>query len=185
MLMIVEKLRRMALMAVLVVGMSVVSYAQGQVEVTGHLGVVGGIGSHASFGASVGAPVADRLILLGDLSYIPMGGGSMQFMGSTIQSSAKGINFNANLQYEFRPSRATVPYAGAGLGILRTSFSASGTGPGSFNGGGSSTDLYFNVGGGLRYYLNERWGIRPELMIFAGTDSYARFAGGLFYQFGE
>ena len=185
MLRIVQKLCRMALLALFVVITSVVSYAQGQVEVTGHLGVVGGIGSHGSFGASIGAPVADRLIVLGDLSYIPMGGQTIQFNGSTIQSSAKGINFNASLQYEFQPTRAVVPYAGAGLGLLRTSFSASSTGPGSFNAGGSSTDLYFNFGGGLRYYINERWGIRPELQMFAGTDTYARFAGGIFYQFGE
>jgi hypothetical protein len=80
-----------------------------------------------------------------------------------------------------------VPYAGAGLGFLRSSFDTSrtGAGPGSFIAEGSSTDMYFNTGGGFRYYVNERWGFRPEFMIFAGSNTYVRFAGGVFYQFGE
>jgi hypothetical protein len=170
--------------------MSIASYGQsvGNLEVTGNLGVVSGIGSHGSFGGSVGAPITDHLILSGDLSYIPLGGATVTFNGATASSSAKAFNFNGNLQYQFKALRATVPYAGAGLGFLHSSFSASNNFPGagnSLNMQGSSTDLYFNVGGGLRYYVKERWGFRPEFMVFAGTNTYVRVAGGIFYQFGE
>jgi hypothetical protein len=148
---------------------------------------VSGIGSHGSFGGSLGIPVTDHLILSGDLSYIPLGGASLTVLGSTMSSSAKAFNFNGNLQYQFKPTRAVVPYAGAGLGFLHSSFdtSSSTVGAGSFSATGSSTDLYFNTGGGLRYYVKERWGFRPEFMIFAGSNTYVRFAGGIFYQFGE
>jgi hypothetical protein len=179
---------RLALIAVFVAITSIASYAQGlgNFEVTGHLGVVSGIGSHGSFGGSVGAPISDHLILSGDLSYIPLGGASATFNGSTLSSSAKAFNFNGNLQYQFKAVRATVPYAAAGLGVLHSSFSASSNVPGSaLNMKGGSTDLYFNAGGGLRYYVKERWGFRPEIMVFAGSNTYVRFAGGLFYQFGE
>src|SRR5262245_432921 len=182
---------RLVLVTAFVVVTSIASYGQkivpGNVEVTGHLGVVSGIGSHGSFGGSIGAPISDHVILSGDLSYIPLGGASVTVLGATNSSSASAFNFNGNLQYQFKAMRAAVPYAGAGLGFLRSSFDTSMNvpGAGSISAKGSSTDLYFNVGGGLRYYVKERWGFRPEFMVFAGSNAYVRFAGGIFYQFGE
>ena len=182
---------RLFAIAALAVISSVASFGQGlvpgSVEVTGHLGVVSGIGSHGSFGGSVGTPITDRMMLSGDLSYIPLGGGSVSINGATSSSSAKAFNFNGNLQYQFTPAHAVVPYAGAGLGFLHSSFSSSSNLPGTtpFSAQGGSTDLYFNMGGGLRYYVNERWGFRPEFMVFAGSNTYVRLAGGIFYKFGE
>jgi hypothetical protein len=170
---------------------SVASYGQGivpgNVEVTGHLGIVSGIGSHGSFGGSIGTPISDHVILSGDLSYIPMGGSSVSINGTSANSSAKAFNFNGNLQYQFKTALAITPYAGAGLGFLHSSFSSSSnlTGAAPFSLQSSSTDMYFNVGGGFRYYVNERWGFRPELMIFAGSNTYVRVAAGVFYKFGE
>ena len=182
---------RFAVITAFLVVTSMASYGQsivpGNFEVTGHLGVVSGIGSHGSFGGSIGAPISDNVILSGDLSYIPLGGANVTILGSTNSSSASAFNFNGNLQYQFKPVRTAVPYAGAGLGFLHSSFDTTTTvpGAGSLSAKGSSTDVYFNVGGGLRYYVKERWGFRPEFMVFAGSNAYVRFAGGIFYQFGE
>ena len=184
-----ELLGRVAVTMALIGVAGIASYGQKGIptnlEVTGHLGMVTGIGSHGSFGGSVGGPVTDRLLLSGDLSYIPLGGGSVTMFGSTTTTSSRAFNFNGNLQYQFDAKRAVVPYAGAGLGFLHSSFSVSRSGAGSFTAGGSSTDLYFNAGGGFRYYVKERWGFKPEFMMFAGPNTYVRFAGGMFYQFGE
>jgi hypothetical protein len=96
------------------------------------------------------------------------------------------FNFNGTLQYQFKRAHALVPYAGAGLGFLHSSFETSSSIPGfSVSTSGSSTDLYFNIGGSARYFVNERWGFRPELMVFAGPNIYVRIAGGIFYRFGE
>src|SRR5262249_50271440 len=138
-----EILGRLVLVTACVAVASIASYGQslpGNMEVTGNLGLVGGMGggSHGSFGGSVGAPISDRLILSGDLSYIPLGGGSVTMLGATTRTGARAINFNGNLQYQFNAYRAVVPYAGAGLGFLRTSFNASSSGLGpSFNAQGS------------------------------------------------
>ena len=182
---ILEILQRvLAITALVMVACVTSSYGQ---EITGHLGMVSGIGSHGSFGGSLGVPVTKSLMLAGDLSYIPMGGGSVTVLGSTTSTSSKAFNFNGTLQYQFKPTGAVVPYAGAGLGFLHSSFDASSNvlGLPSFSAAGSSTDLYFNVGGGLRYFVNGRWGFRPELMVFAGPSTYVRLAGGIFYRFGE
>jgi Outer membrane protein beta-barrel domain len=156
--------------------------AAGNVEVTGHLGIVSGIGSHGSFGGSVALPVSDNFIVSGDLSYIPMGGGSVTAQGLTTSAGSRAFNFNGTLQYQFKQIHTAIPYAGAGLGFLHSSFDTSSP---SFSVSGSSTDLYFNIGGGLRYFVNERWGFRPEIMVFAGPNTYVRIAGGIFYRFGE
>lgn len=189
---ILEKLERILVITTFVVVASVASsygqgFTPGNMEVTGHLGIVSGIGSHGSFGGSLGVPLSDNFILAGDLSYIPMGGDSVTAGGSTMNSGARAFNFNGTLQYQFKQTHAFVPYAGAGLGFLHSSFDASSTAPGSgsFSVAGSSTDLYFNVGGGARYFVNERWGFRPEFMVFAGPNTYVRLAGGIFYRFGE
>src|SRR5262245_50649554 len=131
---------RLMLMALIVLVTSVASYGQslGNVEVTGHLGIVGGIGTHASLGGSLAAPLTDRLILAGDLSYSPFGSGSMTTLGTTTSSSAKAINLNGTLQYEFKPAHGVVPYAGGGLGFLRSSFDYNRSGTTSFNSSGSS-----------------------------------------------
>jgi hypothetical protein len=183
--------RALAMTAVVMVASVATTYGQsitpGNMEVTGHLGIVSGIGSHGSFGGSLGVPVSNNLILSGDLSYIPMGGSNVTVQGATSSSSAKAFNFNGTLQYQFKQQRAIAPYAGAGLGMLHSSFDTSSNiaGAPSFSASGSSTDLYFNIGGGMRYFVNERWGFKPELMIFAGPNTYVRLAGGIFYRFGE
>ena len=184
-----EILGRVLAITVFVVVMSVASsYGQGSTEVTGHLGIVGGMGpgSHASLGGSLGIPVTDNLSLHGDLSYIPMGGSRVTMLGATTSASASALNFNATLQHQFRATRSVTPYAGAGLGFLRSSFDTSSNVPGfRFSASGSSTDVYLNLGGGFRYFVNGRWGFKPELMIFAGPNTYVRLAGGIFYRFGE
>jgi hypothetical protein len=186
----IVKPSRIVVTVAFVLAATIASYGQsivpGNFEVTSNLGIVSGIGSHGSFGGSVGAPISDHLILSGDLSYIPMGGANVTVGQAQSSSSAKAFNFNGNVQYQFKALRATVPYLGGGLGFLHSSFSTSSNISGTpLNVSGTSTDMYFNVGGGLRYYVRERWGFRPELMTFAGTKTYVRFAGGIFYKFGE
>jgi Outer membrane protein beta-barrel domain len=180
--------RALAITAFVMAASVASSYGQGapgNMEVAGHLGIVSGIGSHGSFGGNLAVPVANNFLVSGDLSYIPMGGGSVTTNGLTTSAGARAFNFNGTLQYQFKQTHSFVPYAGAGLGFLHSSFDTSSNLQPGFNVTGSSTDLYFNVGGGLRYFVNERWGFKPELMIFAGPSTYVRVAAGVFYRFGE
>jgi hypothetical protein len=89
---ILEILERvLAITAFVMVASVASSYAQGNMEVTGHLGIVSGIGSHGSFGGSLGVSVSESFIVSGDLSYIPMGGGSVTAGGSTTSAGARGL----------------------------------------------------------------------------------------------
>lgn len=154
---------------------------RGESEVTVFAGLADGEGT---FGGAFGKAVTDRIFVLGEMSYIAGGSSSSISSVGQYEASANALNFNGTLQYNFtnvfKDKSKFVPYAAAGLGITRVSASASGPG---FSSSASDSSFLFNFGGGLRYYVKPNWGLRPELMVFAGNGSYARFAIGLFYQF--
>ena len=173
---------------VLCVGMSAASYAQEprQMEANAQVAIVSGIGTHGSFGGGMGVALAPRVRGYGEFSYIPLGGNTSTVAGLQAGGSVRAYNFNAGGQYELSRSGSMAPYAGFGLGMLHTSSSFSSSfGGTTVSGSGSSTDFYFNVGGGLRYFVNARWGWRPEVMVFAGPTTYVRLGGGIFYHFGR
>jgi hypothetical protein len=161
--------------------------AEGQVEATGLVGIVTGNGTHGTVGVNAGKAVRERVFAYGEFFYVPGGGGSFESPGFEASSSSRGIGFNAGAQYMFPTSGMWKPYAGGGLGVVHGSVSFSTTVGGVVINEGriSNTDFFVNFGGGLRYYINDRWGFKPEVMIFAGGDTFVRLAGGLFYHFGK
>jgi len=161
---------------------------QGQIEATGQIGFVTGIGTHGAFGGSFGAALNERVLAFGEFLYIPLGSSTEHILGVDRSVSARAFNFDAGLQYQFRKHGSMVPYAGVGLGVLHStasipnSFSFQGL---NFSAGGSSNDFYANLGAGVRYYVSEQWGFRPEFTIFAGPSTFVRIGGGVFYEFGK
>jgi opacity protein-like surface antigen len=47
----------------------------------------------------------------------------------------------------------------------------------------NDTDLGFETGGGLRYFVGEKWGVRTELRYTVSHRSFGRMLAGVFYQF--
>ncbi|MCX6630180.1 MAG: hypothetical protein NTW28_21390, partial [Candidatus Solibacter sp.] len=45
----------------------------------------------------------------------------------------------------------------------------------------SDFDFGFHTGAGLRYYVRENWGIRPELKVIVSKQTYTRLSVGIFY----
>lgn len=161
---------------------------QGQIEATGQLGFVSGIGTHVAVGGSAGAALNERVLVFGEFLYIPLGSSTTTVLGVNRGVSARAYNFDGGLQYQFRKYGSLVPYAGVGMGLLHSSASISNSF--SFQGfnfstGGTSNDFYVNLGGGARYYVTEQWGFRPEFTIFAGPNTFVRIGAGVFYQFGK
>jgi hypothetical protein len=161
---------------------------QGQIEATGQLGFVAGIGTHVAVGGSVAGALNERVLVYGEFLYIPLGSSTVNILGVNRDVSARAFNLDGGLQYQFRKYGSMVPYAGVGLGLLHSSasipnnFSFQGL---NFSTGGSSNDFYVNLGGGVRYYVTEQWGVRPEFTIFAGPNTFVRIGAGVFYQFGK
>ena len=159
-----------------------------KVEATGMVGVLTGIGTHGMVGGSIAAAVRNRFSVIGELSYIPLGSDSVDVLGVRSEFSAKAISFNVGGQYQLRQSRKVSPYVGAGVGFLHSSSSSSVTTTFQgfdFKDGSSDTNAYLNLGGGARYHVNDRWGFKPEVMLFLGHQTFGRVSAGIFYQFGK
>jgi hypothetical protein len=155
--------------------------APGTGEVTGFGGVVAGVGTHGVVGGGIHVTATKSLLIGGEFSYIPLGGGSGEILGTRYRANAKAYDFNGGAQYSFATSNPKVaPYVSGGLGIIHGSGSVAGPG---FSASAGSNDFMFHFGGGLRYFVKDNWGIRPELKVFAGSDTYVRLAIGLFYRF--
>jgi hypothetical protein len=152
-------------------------FYKGQAEVAGFAGGVFGIGSHPAFGGGASVAVSDRLLVTGEFTYIPAGE-SVNVGGSSFSIGGRGLDFNGGVQYVFAERTSAQPFVSGGVGFIHGSVEAAGISV-------SDSAFGFHVGGGLRYWLGEHWGVRPELKIFFSDDTYARASVGLFYQFGE
>ena len=187
-----NRLMQIIAAAVACVFVATSGYAQqlekGKVEATGQVGLAFGIGTRASFAGTLGAAINERIFVLGEFGWIPLGGasasGSIPGGVFEIDSGGNLFSFMAGAQYQFNPQGSIVPYAGAALGVVHSS----GSFESNFNGemqniSVSNNNFYVSFGGGARYYVKDRWGFKPEFMIFAGDDTYFRFGIGMFYQF--
>ena len=45
----------------------------------------------------------------------------------------------------------------------------------------SKTNFEFRTGGGVRYYVKNNWGIRPEVRVFISSRTLTRISVGVFY----
>jgi len=159
----------------------------GTAQVAGFGGLVAGIGTHGTVGGGVAYAGTERLLAVGEFSYIPGGSQKISGVGFAAKASARAYDFNGGIHFQFPLKEPkAVPYVAAGVGALHGSASPTASVMGTtVSTKASATDFYFNFGGGLRYYVSDRWGIRPELKIFAGDETFVRLAIGIFYQFGK
>jgi len=162
---------------------------KGQVEATALVGIVTGIGgTHTVVGVGGGKAIRNNITLNGEVSYIPLGSNSIDVLGVQSSYSLKAYTVDFGGQYQFKHVGKFDPYAGIGVGWIHSSASSSvnATIAGfNFSGGSSDNNAYVKFGGGGRYFVGDRWGVKPELMIYAGNNTFARISGGIFYMFGK
>ncbi len=131
-----------------------------------------------------------------EYGYFPEVAGSFRPEGATRRidytNTIHDFHGGVHLRTDPIPGTGLVPYAVIGFGGVHTSFTGT-----EFYDNGSEATLpkesamlpCFNVGGGLRYYFNENFGIRGEMKFyrpFNGTDRLTQGFGkvefGIFWQ---
>jgi len=201
--------RQITLAVVLLAGLAGGALAAGleagKGEVSGFAGgvhVASGGGTHGAFGGTVGGAVHKNVFVFGEFTYVPLGGADafldISDLGTIVRAdvSARLVDFGGGVHISIPTgNEKVVPYAVGGVGVSRSSASGSVTAqvPGrtttiSFD--ESSTDFGVNGGFGLRFYVKDNWGFRPEFKIAryfveGGGITVARFTAGVFYQFGK
>jgi len=157
----------------------------GSGEVSGFGGgttIGGGLGTHGVFGGSGAVRIGDHIHVFGDINHSTILSESI----SGVTGTAGLTNFGGGVDYSFGSSTNRLrPYVLAALGAGHFSAGAEGVNVSIGN------SVYSGFGGGVRVYVGEHWGVKPEVRyqrylssVAQGTNSVL-YTVGIFYQFGD
>lgn len=133
-----------------------------------------GLGNSLGLGVAIGYDVTTSLGFEGEIGH------GFDFLGGNDDVDWSATNLSANAVYHFRVPRVT-PYATFGIGIERSSLDIKNPDvlalyvP-------SSTEVTYNLGGGVKYPLSERFLARGDVRFFQANDAapdYWRIYGGI------
>ena len=148
---------------------------KGDVEV---MGFVGGVtdGGGATFGGGAHYAFTSRLLVAVEAGYLT---GSDDFSGFGADVDSYGFSFDMNLHYLFPQTNTPkfTPYLLAGFGYLRAKATATISG---IEFDATASDAGFNIGGGGRWQVGSRWGLKPEIKILVADDTSVRVAVGIY-----
>jgi hypothetical protein len=160
---------------------------EGEVSARGGVGFGGGasgIGTQAMGAGSTGLAFSRYGMALFETSFMPLGQHTIQGWpaGSTVDRSYL-LDFGVDIHILFPTKTRVTPYAIAGTGLMwnmvrQTTVDASGA-PlvkhyDQLNGA-------LHTGGGLRYKLGEKWGIRSEVKVTVSKQVYTCLSFGVYY----
>jgi hypothetical protein len=178
------------------------SVRTGTVEIGGFAGVSDGLDHFRIMGGgNVSYGVTKWLLPYGEFSYFPAIARSLNVNSGGLTQNITydvplyDLHAGVHLRIPIKESKV-VPYGVFGVGIIRSSFNGNATFTFTQNGVPTSsqksfsdknTDGAVNFGGGLRYYVNEKFGFRFEAKVyrpFSGLyDNFVgKIEGGIFYQ---
>lgn len=182
-------------------GQTVAPVRANSFEIGGFVGLSYGIDKYRVMGGgNVSYSISKRILPYVEYSYFP---GIPQIQTTQIAGSHIDDAYSFNLhdlhagvhyRFTFRESKL-VPYGVLGLGLLHsgkvqdtvTDFTVNPpqvSHPPAF---ASTTNFAVNFGGGLRYYFDQKWGIRAEAKAYKPTGSFTQVFGkvefGVFFQY--
>jgi opacity protein-like surface antigen len=148
-------------------------------------GAFGAAGTRPTVGGSTGVSASRYAIALVETSYIPLGGDLLAHHPAGPVSGSKLFDFNFAVHVRVPVKRRWEPYGLLGPALLFNPFRVQvilidGT---VAHRGFSDSKFGFEVGGGVRYYVHETWGIRAEHRSTISTRNFSRIQAGIFYQF--
>jgi len=150
-------------------------------EVSVYGGGTFGLGTHALVGGGTGLAFSRHGMVFLEGSYSPTGH-DILWPRHDVQSPQDSHLFDVMVSTHIRfPIRERwAPYGLVGGGLAFNSFRAY-AGPQGALIQLEDFKMAFQTGGGVRYYIRENWGIRPEFKVVVSTRTYTRMAIGVFY----
>lgn len=153
-------------------------------EVAAFGGGTFGLGSHPAVGGSTGRAFSRYALGVIETAFSPLGSSSVRPApaGGPIDTS-RLYDFNLALHIRVPVRERWAPYAILGGGLLWNTFDQKASGP---QGTASirhydNFDFGFHTGAGMRYYIRDNWGVRPEFRVIVSKQTFTRFSVGIFY----
>jgi hypothetical protein len=145
---------------------------------------LGGIGTRPTVTGGAGVAFSRYGMALVETTFLPLGDHTIQNWPArnTVDRSYLldfGVDFHIRVPITYR----FAPYGIAGTGLLWNFFRQD-----TFTRTGVPLTRHFSqfngalhTGGGVRYYIRENWGIRPEVKVIVSKQVYTTISLGIFY----
>jgi hypothetical protein len=155
----------------------------------GEVGAYGGGGfgggAHALVGGSSGVAFSKHALALVEVSYTHLGDDILWRRHDVQQPKDSSLfDFMVGTHIRIPIGEKWAPYGILGGGLAFNTYKAY-VGPQRALGGVDDFKMAFQTGGGVRYYIREGWGIRPEVKMVVSTRTYMRVSIGVFYTVGS
>ena len=142
-------------------------------------------------GGSSGVSFSKYGIGLIEVAFSPLGENTLRHRTGPSAENSRLFDFNGSFHIRIPVRRRWAPYGIVGGGLLFDSFRVIPTLPPDNGGTGMPVppsptiaveefNFGFHTGAGLRYYIREDWGIRPEFKVIISNRTYTRFTIGIF-----
>ncbi|HTS65827.1 MAG TPA: outer membrane beta-barrel protein [Candidatus Acidoferrales bacterium] len=157
--------------------------ANDQGELAAFTGGAFGLGSHWTVGGTAGLGLSKYAMVMFEGSYTPLGQDTLRSHPSPWPAQgSRLLDLNLSVHVTIPVRDRVIPYVILGGGTLWDAYDHAVTGPG----GTVVTrvnewNFGFHTGGGLRYYIRDNWGVRPELRVTVSNRTYTRLSMGVFY----
>jgi hypothetical protein len=153
-------------------------------EVSSYTGwAMGPLGSHPVVGGTTGIVTKYAVALL-DTSFLPLGSRTIRHQTAATASSQL-FDFNFTVQIQVPVNHRVTPYGVFGPALLYNRYQIQTVRPLGTVAfvGQDDVKFGFETGGGLRYYVQENWGVRAEYRYTISSQNFGRVIAGVFYQF--
>ena len=150
-------------------------------EIDGFAGGSFGAGTRGVVGAGAGVALSRHGVAVLEGMYMPLGR-EILWRRSDIQRPQDSylLNLGLSFQIRFPVGDRWAPYGIVGTGLLYNAYRApAGT-------AGRLTNMQdfkgeFHTGAGVRYYVGDKWGIRPEIKVIISSRTFTTASVGVFY----
>ena len=153
-------------------------------EVSALGGGMFGAGSHPAVTGSAGTAISRYGMILLNVSFMPLGQHTIQNWPepSTVNRSFL-YDFGLDVHIRIPVKERWAPYGIAGAGLLWNTVRQN-----SVDSQGMAVMHHYSqvngalhTGAGLRYYIGNNWGIRPEVKVIVSKQTYTQLLLGIFY----
>jgi hypothetical protein len=185
-------MRKYCYSIMLVLGLLTAPLAQAQSdekdigELSVYSGGAFGDGTHAFVGGGAGYAFARYGIGLFNVSFSPLGNDTLRHLPGLDSKGSHLYDFNYSIHIRYPINSQWAPYGIVGPSVIWNGYSYGVVGA---NGvriyvHKDDANFGFHTGAGVRYHVNDHWGVRPEAQVVISARTYLVLSVGFFFNVG-
>jgi opacity protein-like surface antigen len=153
-------------------------------ELSGYSGVSANGGAHPFVGASAGLDYGQYALGLFDFAYTHLDNDTLRYLHGVNVKGSQLYDVNYSVHFRYTINHRWEPYALTGPSVIWNHYSYGVSTPSGGTVYPTKDDVNFgwHAGGGVRYFVNDSWGVRPEVKVVITGRTYVVFSLGFFFK---